>query len=141
MPAATSATSNGRSALPATIDCTKRGLEMFLGPLEAAVMRAVWAGAISTRGVYNAVRRVYVTEKSADLAFTSVTTTVTRLFERGLLQRKTTARVAYSYTPVYASEAEFVADCLRLVVGALVEAYPREAGAAIVTVVKKGRQQ
>jgi len=52
-----------------------------LGPLEARIMRAVWTGAVREPFVVRDVNA-----KMAELAYTTVMTTVNRLADKGLLQ-------------------------------------------------------
>ncbi len=62
-----------------------KALEAFLGPLEANVMDAIWASKntpVTVREVYEALRR------TKDLAYTTVMSTMDRLFEKNLLDRK-----------------------------------------------------
>lgn len=102
------------------------GIELFLGPLEAAIMRAVWADRKITRAIYNYVRDNYEPTHTAELAFTSVTSTVDRLQRRGLLIRSGDKRT-YMYAAFVPSEAAFIDLCLRRALVALLDAYPREA--------------
>jgi len=62
---------------------------LALGPLEARLMRIVWgrAGELSVRDVRDAV---------PDLAYTTVMTTLDRLFKKGLLARRKSGR-AFRY--------------------------------------------
>ena len=107
------------------------GIELFLGPLEAVIMRAVWAKQVHTRAIFNYVRFNYEPIKTRELAFTSVTSTVDRLCKRGYLLRAGDRR-AYTYTPFVPSEAVFIDRCLTSALVALLDAYPREAGRIVV---------
>jgi predicted transcriptional regulator len=62
-----------------------------LGPLEMLVMETLWERGKST------VRDV-VTRLNRSLAYTTVMTTLDRLYKKGMLERRVTAR-AYSYWP------------------------------------------
>ncbi len=62
-----------------------KALEAFLGPLEANVMDAIWTSKntpITVREVYEALKR------TKNLAYTTVMSTMDRLFEKNLLDRK-----------------------------------------------------
>lgn len=107
-----------------------QGIELFLGPLEAAIMRAVWAKCTQTRAIFNYVRANYEPTKTGELAFTSVTSTVDRLYRRGLLLRSGDKRT-YVYAPFVPSEAAYIEICLTRALIALLDAYPREAGKII----------
>ncbi len=63
----------------------------FLGPLEQEVMDAVWKlGCANVREV--------VGEMERPLAYTTVMTTLDRLYKKGILNRETAVR-AFAYTP------------------------------------------
>lgn len=70
-----------------------------MGPLERRVMHVLWAqGELSVRDIYCAFEET--------LAYTTVMTTLERLHQKGLLQRRLEGR-AYFYAPtVSASEFE-----------------------------------
>lgn len=70
-------------------------IEDVLGPLGAAVMRVVWAQRQSTvQSVLDALNA----DRQRRLAYTTVMTILSRLFERGLLVREKTGR-SYVYVP------------------------------------------
>ncbi|MGO9519861.1 MAG: BlaI/MecI/CopY family transcriptional regulator [Candidatus Korobacteraceae bacterium] len=74
------------------IDLTNRtGQQLLLGPLEIEVMEVLWAGdECSVRDVVERLDR--------KLAYTTVMTTLDRLFKKGLLDRQKSER-AFLYTP------------------------------------------
>jgi predicted transcriptional regulator len=61
-----------------------KALEAFLGPLEANVMEAIWTAKapITVREIHE------VLKKHKKIAYTTVMSTMDRLFEKGLLDRK-----------------------------------------------------
>ncbi len=62
-----------------------KALEAFLGPLESNIMEAIWGSKkapITVREIYAALN------KSKKIAYTTVMSTMDRLFEKGLLDRK-----------------------------------------------------
>jgi predicted transcriptional regulator len=67
-----------------------------LGPLEQRLLNAMWARNTAT------VREV-VAEDCPDLAYTTVMTTLDRLFKKGLLTREETGR-AFRYSPKFSRE-------------------------------------
>jgi predicted transcriptional regulator len=73
------------------IDSTNRmGQQLLLGPLEVRVMEVLWAaGECSVRDVVEQLDR--------KLAYTTVMTTLDRLFKKGLLDRQKSER-AFLYT-------------------------------------------
>ena len=74
------------------IDSTNRtGQQLLLGPLEIEVMEVLWAGGeCSVRDVVEQLDR--------KLAYTTIMTTLDRLFKKGLLDRQKSER-AFLYTP------------------------------------------
>jgi BlaI family penicillinase repressor len=68
-----------------------RGASQPLGPLEERMLEALW-----TRG--SATVRELVEDGCQDLAYTTVMTTLDRLFKKGLLARAEEGR-AFRYTP------------------------------------------
>jgi predicted transcriptional regulator len=70
------------------------GLQKMLGKLEAQIMEAVWAaeGAVSVDAVREALAAT-----GKDAAYTTVMTTLSRLFSKGLLAREMRGK-AYLYT-------------------------------------------
>ncbi len=71
-------------------DLTNRVGQMLLGPLEVEVMQVLWtAGDLSVRDVVEKLDR--------KLAYTTVMTTLDRLFKKGLLDRQKSER-AFLYT-------------------------------------------
>lgn len=114
------------------VNISERGLEMFLGPLEAAVMRAIWSGRVTSRPIWKHVRDHYESKKTEESAYTSVTSTITRLFRQGYITRTGDANAGYTYAPVCATEIDFVNRIVKATIEAFVESYPREFGQAIV---------
>lgn len=90
-------------------------LEAQLGPLEREVMDCLWSRStpVSVRGVYERFR------KSKAIAYTTLMTTLDRLFKKGLLQRTKEGRT-FLYWSKY-SRREFRALLARDVVEALLD--------------------
>jgi predicted transcriptional regulator len=79
----------------------KDGLVKVLGPLETEIMQILWQEGTST------VKKVHrKLAQQRDIAYTTVMTTMSRLADKGMLQRERDG-LAYVYTPVI-SEDEFV---------------------------------
>lgn len=72
------------------------GQQLVLGPLEIHVMEVIWDGGVSS------VRDV-VEKLGNKLAYTTVMTTLDRLFKKGLLDREKSER-AFLYSPRLSSE-------------------------------------
>jgi BlaI family penicillinase repressor len=83
-----------------------------LGALEQQVMDRIWsAGEVSVRDVYESF--------DGSLAYTTLMTTLDRLFKKGLLERRKEGR-AYLYTAVATREEltrEAAADVVRSILG------------------------
>lgn len=93
----------------------KSGIELALGDLEAAVMRAVWAA--DEPVPVEAVRRALI-EQGRQVAYTTVMTTMSRLHKKGLLNRELKGR-AYLYSPAM-SEDELAESIARAAIDGVV---------------------
>lgn len=98
------------------------GPAMFLGPLEAVIMQAMWEGNTTSPKIWRFARENYKTVRSEEIAYTTVTTTLYRLADRGLIIRKGDKR-AYTYAPTITTEAAFIEMCIRRIVWALIRAH------------------
>ncbi len=86
----------------------KKGLELRLHDLEAAIMDVVWGRKLSSFAVGDVLA---ILEKQRDIAYTTVMTTVTRLYEKGLLDRERDGK-RYLYSPKLTRE-EFMESTAR----------------------------
>ena len=86
----------------------KKGIELRLHELEAAIMDVVWTKSLSGFAVSEVVA---VLEKQRDIAYTTVMTTLARLHEKGLLARERDGK-RYLYTPKVSRE-EFLESTAR----------------------------
>lgn len=94
----------------------KDGLVKVLGPLETEIMRLLWHDKRST------VKKVHrKLSQQRDIAYTTVMTTMSRLAEKGVLNRQREG-LAYVYTPAI-TEDEFVALVVRQVLDGLLDDY------------------
>ncbi len=73
----------------------KQGLELRLHDLEAAIMDIVWAHGLSSFAVSDVLGHL---EKQREIAYTTVMTTVGRLYDKGLLDRVREGK-RYVYSP------------------------------------------
>jgi predicted transcriptional regulator len=95
---------------------TKDGLVKVLGPLETEIMRLLWEDKRST------VKKVHRSlSQQRDIAYTTVMTTMSRLAEKGVLNRQRDG-LAYVYTPAI-SEEEFVSLVVSQVLDGLLDDY------------------
>jgi predicted transcriptional regulator len=97
-------------------------LESFLGPLESKVLDAVWGFEkypVTVRDCYKELN------KTNKLAYTSVMSTMDRLYEKGFLDRtieKGKGGLLYKYWPKM-SKAEFNNHAVREIIGSLVDKF------------------
>jgi predicted transcriptional regulator len=95
---------------------TKDGLVKVLGPLETEIMRLLWDEKRST------VKKVHrMLSQNRDIAYTTVMTTMSRLSEKGVLNRQREG-LAYVYTPAI-TEDEFVSMVVSQVLDGLLHDY------------------
>jgi predicted transcriptional regulator len=89
-------------------------VEKYLGSLEVSIMELLWdRGEASVRDVVEALR------SERDLAYTTVMTVITRLTDKGLLERSVEGRV-HRYRPA-ASRQAFLSGISRRVIDDLIE--------------------
>lgn len=88
----------------------KKGLELRLHELEAAIMDVVWSRKLSAFAVGDVLA---ILEKQREIAYTTVMTTVSRLHDKGLLERERDGK-RYLYTPKLTRE-QFLESTARTV--------------------------
>jgi len=86
----------------------KKGLALRLHDLEAAIMDVVWSKQLVSFAVSDVLA---VLEKQRDIAYTTVMTTVARLYDKGLLGRERDGK-RYLYSPKLTRE-EFLQSTAR----------------------------
>ena len=86
----------------------KKGLELRLHDLEATIMDVVWSKKLVSFAVGDVLA---ILEKQRDIAYTTVMTTVTRLYEKGILERERDGK-RYIYSPKLTRE-EFMESTAR----------------------------
>ncbi len=86
----------------------KKGLEIRLHDLEATIMDVVWSKQLTSFAVGDVLA---ILEKQRDIAYTTVMTTVTRLYEKGILERERDGK-RYLYSPKLSRE-EFLQSTAR----------------------------
>ncbi len=96
------------------------GAQGLLGPLEYAVMAALWADAPA--GVPTVLERLNEARSPSDqLAYTTVMTVLGRLYDKGLVERQRRGR-GYDYSPRF-DEDGLVEHLSRQEVGDLLDRY------------------
>jgi predicted transcriptional regulator len=95
---------------------TKDGLVKVLGPLETEIMQLLWQ---DDRSTVKKVHRKLAQQR--EIAYTTVMTTMSRLAEKGVLNRHREG-LAYVYSPAI-SEEEFVSMVVREVLDGLLDDY------------------
>jgi predicted transcriptional regulator len=99
---------------------SKDGLVKVLGPLETDIMQIIWQDERST------VKKVHrKLSGGRDIAYTTVMTTMSRLAEKGVLNRHREG-LAYVYTPAI-TEDDFVTMVVQQVLDGLLEDYSETA--------------
>lgn len=93
------------------------GLKASLFDLEADVMEIVWSEGWQAFSVGEVHQRL---EKERDIAYTTVMTTVSRLHDKGLLERERDGK-RYLYRPLMGKD-EFLKSMAREVLGSLFDA-------------------
>lgn len=86
----------------------KKGLELRLHELEAAIMDVVWSRKLNSFAVGDVLS---ILEKQRDIAYTTVMTTIARLYDKGLLEREREGK-RYLYSPKLSRE-EFLESTAR----------------------------
>lgn len=94
----------------------KKGLELRLHELEAAIMNVVWSKRLVSFAVGDVLT---ILEKQREIAYTTVMTTVARLHEKGLLSRERDGR-RYLYSPKLTRE-QFLESTARTVLDGAVD--------------------
>ncbi len=95
---------------------SRDGLVKVLGPLETEIMQVIWQDDRST------VKKVHrKLSQQREIAYTTVMTTMSRLAEKGVLNRHREG-LAYVYTPAI-TEGEFVTMVVQQVLDGLLEDY------------------
>src|SRR5262245_19275209 len=104
---------------------TKDGLVKVLGPLETEIMQIIWRDDRSTvKKVHRKLSQNRASE-NRDIAYTTVMTTMSRLAEKGVLNRHREG-LAYVYTPAI-KEEEFVTMVVQQVLDGLLDDYSETA--------------
>lgn len=92
-----------------TFNPDKKGIRKILGDLETDIMELIWEKEEATvRDIHDRLK------KGRDIAYTTVMTVMSRLAEKGLLQKHKEG-AAYVYRPFY-SKSEFTQSTVRKVI-------------------------
>jgi len=94
----------------------KKGLELRLHELEAAIMDVVWSRQLRSFAVSDVLA---VLEQQREIAYTTVMTTVARLHDKGLLARERDGK-RYLYSPKLSRE-QFLQSTAREVLDGAVD--------------------
>jgi predicted transcriptional regulator len=98
------------------------GLVKVLGPLETKIMQIVWREkSITVKQVH---RRLQDSPEKPDIAYTTVMTTMTRLADKGILDRRRDG-LAYVYTPAVTKD-DFESMMVQRVLDGLMDDYEDE---------------
>lgn len=108
------------------------GLDLFLGPLEAQVLEAIYAGATDIPAVHKALR-----QSNNDIAYTTTATTVNRLAQKGIITREHTKPANAIYRPTL-ERAAFIEAAVEATLATLVKSYGSEVAAVLRRIGRKG---
>ncbi len=100
----------------------QEGLRKFMGDLEVEIMELVWKKAnptVTVRDIYELLRL------KRPIAYTTVMTTMVRLYEKGILKIIDKAGLANCYAPEQ-SRDEFIQGIVTKVLGIFFEQFPDE---------------
>lgn len=103
------------------------GLEKFLGPVEACIMRAVWSGAETIPQIHTRI-----VQSDNAWAENTIRTVAIRLWKKGLLKRESP-----KFFPVFVTERHFVLTTLLLSLKAIGEDFDTELELAIAEYFKR----
>jgi predicted transcriptional regulator len=109
-----------------TFDPRKKGLRKILGDLETDVMEAIWARGQAT--VHDVHGRLAAADR--ELAYTTVMTVMSRLADKGLLEKRKDG-AAYVYMPA-ASKEEFTRRTFGTVLSELLDDFTAPAMSQLV---------
>lgn len=114
----------------------KSGLEQALGTLEAQVMEVIWDAAdpVAVEDVRSALET-----QGKESAYTTIMTTMSRLFDKGLLAREQRGR-AYFYWPAL-SRSELDRSVTRRVIDGLLASFTEPAISYFVEAVRDGHPE
>lgn len=96
-----------------------------LGPLEHEIMRIVWKQ--KKASVYSVIEEL---KEEKDLAYTTVMTVMSRLAEKGILNRKKQGKV-YFYKPAQSRE-KFVHSLVKNTISGFISKFGHEAAVAFI---------
>lgn len=106
------------------------GAESVLGDLEAAVMEACWSlGDVGIKDVHEAL-------KDREIAYTTVQTTIDRLYRKGLLRRLGRGR-SFVYSPAVGRE-EFLTGVTKRVLDSLFGNFSEPTMASLLDLIDQG---
>src|SRR5688500_3947436 len=118
----------------------EKQLDIFLHPLEKAILQTLWAMKspvpVHARKIFTAVVETYRTAAGTPPAYTTITTVLVRMVETRLLDRFND-RSNYVYSPVHKNETQFKHAYVDYVIGAMLTNFPAESGASIKKRIKK----
>jgi predicted transcriptional regulator len=112
-----------------TFDPRKKGLRKILGDLETDVMEAIWARGRAT--VHDVHQRLDAADR--ELAYTTVMTVMSRLADKGLLEKRKEG-AAYLYIPALSKE-EFTRRTVGTVLSELLDDFTAPAMSQFVDLV------
>jgi predicted transcriptional regulator len=117
----------------------EKELQAFLGPLEASVVESIWSSKkpLTVREVYEKLRR------KRKIAYTTVMTTMDRLYDKGLLDRRAErgrGGIFYVYWPKFEKNS-FKKSAVHEVLNSLVENFGEIVASYLVERISSNEQE
>ncbi len=100
---------------------TQNGLTTVLGPLETQIMQVVWPRQQATAADVHHELQLSRQRENRDIAYTTVMTTMSRLYEKHILSRHKVG-MSFVYTPAF-DQAEFVNLVVKNVMDSLMDEF------------------
>jgi len=100
---------------------TQDGITTVLGPLESQIMSIVWEMQSATASDVHHALQVSRQRENRDIAYTTVMTTMSRLYEKNILKRRKVG-MSFVYTPAL-NQTEFVNLVVKSVMDSMVSEF------------------
>jgi predicted transcriptional regulator len=126
------------------LDIHQQGIDIFLPPLEKAILRVMWGMQahkyhVTIRKVYNVLCQEYKTQHGTPPAYTTILATMTRMSTTGLLHKHNQGTEGYTYSCVYDNEMQFINARVFDVIKCMLTNFAGASGTALSKLVKRER--
>lgn len=109
----------------------RKGLNSILGELEFEIMKIIWN--MEKASVREVLLRL---KKKRKIAYTTIMTVMSRLYDKGILKRELNDSGAYIYVPKHQDEKEFLAYSSQKAVQNIINEYGELAVSQFVDVIE-----